>query len=220
MKLVTVALLLLIAIAAPMVAFAQEEAHYEGYTRFTNPSLPGTVINGRGLVTALYPPLITNFAGNEYTWELLGLTSQGSVLSDSVYYTNYAVSGSSFSIYEDPSFDATSGFYNCPSTSPDASFNNGALYLRGHFTSFKSTFDIHYFAYGQGTFTAQLNWDTGTHINDLPVGRRGAWTFGGSTTSVYACIPPTYQQQMTGRIFQLTTPAAKTTWGQVRRLYQ
>ncbi|MBI5837686.1 MAG: hypothetical protein HZB25_10610 [Candidatus Eisenbacteria bacterium] len=219
-KFVTIAALLVVALMAPMAAFAQEEAHYEGYTRFTNPSLPGTVINGRGLVTALYPPLVSAFSTHEYTWEMLGLTSLGSVLRDSVYTTTYSVAGSSFSIYEDPSFDASAGFYNCPSTAPDAAFNNGVLYLRGHFTSFRTTFDIHYDVYGQGTFTAQLNWDTGSHIGDLPPARRGAWTFGGSTVSSYACIPPTYDQQMTGRIFQLTTPVSKTTWGQVRRLYQ
>jgi len=217
---VTILALVVLALAAPVAAFAQEEGHFEGFTRFTNPSLPGTVINGRGLVTALYPPLVTNFNANEYTWEFLNLVSMGSVLRDSVYYTTYAVGGSSFTIYEDPLQDARPTYYNCPNTNPDAVYNDGGVYLKGHFTSFKSTFDIHGDSYGQGTFTAQLNWDSGSNLGDLPVGRRGAWQFGGTTTSSDACIPASYQQALTGRIFQLTTPVGSTTWGKLKQLYR
>jgi hypothetical protein len=220
MRVVTAAVILVLALAFPLAAMAQEEAHFEGYTHHSNPNIAGTVLDGRGLVTALYPPLVSNFGTNEYTWEILGLVSQGSVLRDSVYFTTYAVVGSTFSIYEDPSKDAYAGFYNCPVTSLDPEFNNGTLYLRGHFTNYSTTFDIHAASYGQGTFTGRVNWDTGSHVSDLPVGRRGSWQFGGSTTSSHACVPATYDQQMTGRIFQLTTGAQSSTWGKVRRLYR
>ena len=220
MRLVTVAVLLILALAAPVAALAQEEAHFEGYTHFTNPNMIGTLIDGRGLVTALYSPLVSNFGVNEYTWEVGHLMSLGSVLRDSVYRTTYAVTGSTFSIYEDPSGNARAGFYNCPSTAADADFSDGTLYLRGHFVSFTTSFDIHSYNYGMGTFNGTVNWDTGSNIGDLPVGRRGSWQFGGSTTSSYSCIPPGYDQQMTGRIFQLTTPVTGTTWGNVRKLYR
>jgi hypothetical protein len=220
MRFATVAVLLVLALAVPVAAMAQEEAHFEGYTHFTNPNIMGTVIDGRGLVTALYAPLVSNFGLNEYTWEVKHLMSMGSVLRDSVYHTTYSVAGSTFSIYADPSNNARSGFYNCPSTAPDANFSDGALYLRGHFVTFTTTFDIHADSYGQGTFTGTVNWDTGSNVGDLPIGRRGSWQFGGSTTSSYACIPSGYDQQMTGRIFQLTTPVSSTTWGKVRKLYR
>ncbi|MBI5837685.1 MAG: hypothetical protein HZB25_10605 [Candidatus Eisenbacteria bacterium] len=210
-------LLLALVVAAPVLA--QEEAHFEGFTRNTNPNIAGTVINGRGLVTALYAPLTSNFVANEYTWEILGLTSQGSVLRDSVYYTTYSVIGSTFSIYEDPAQDARPTYYFCPTTNPDGVYNNGAVYLRGHFTQYSTTFDIHADSYGVGTFQGMVNWDSGTHLFELPPGRRGSWQFGGSTTSSYACIPASYEQALTGRIFQVTTPVRNSTWGQVRRLY-
>jgi hypothetical protein len=228
---VIVVFFLVVALAAAGAAYAQEEAHYEGYSMGSNPSPAGTPMNGRGLVTALYPPLVKNFALNEYTWVFDGLVSLGSALKDSVYYTNYIIGPTvTFSIYEDPAQDASPTFYNCPSdiVGVDPRYSNGALYLRGHFTQYSSTFDIHTVTYGQGTYTARLNWDSGLAVtnNWLPAGKRGGWTFGGTSTSAFTCIPAIgdpnfgpYQQALTGRIFQTTTKVQTSTWGTLRTLY-
>lgn len=216
-------LAVLLSLAVVGAASAQEEAHYEGYTYGSNPSLAGTELKGRGLVTALYPPLVSNFVVNEYTWVIDRLYSNGSVLTDSVYNTSHAAGNASrFRIWEDKQINARPTFYFCPSDiiGDDIRYEDGALYLQGHFIYYKSTFDIHTDSYGMGTFVAQLNWDTGTHVNDLPLNKRGGWTFGGSTTSAFACIPPKYEQAMTGRIFQLTTGVTESTWGQLRKAYR
>lgn len=90
-----------------------------------------------------------------------------------------------------------------------------------------SAFDVHSASCGQGTFTAELNWDTGAHIGDLPPAQRGGWTFGGSTKDQFACIPKIalgsqcdYDQAMTGRVFPLVTGTQGSTWGQLRQLYR
>ena len=154
------ALAVLLSLAVAGAAYAQEEAHYEGYTYGSNPSLAGTELKGRGLVTALYAPLISNFVKFEYTWVLDKCFSNGSVLRDSVYNTTYAVGNNSrLRIFEDPLNDARPTFYNCPSDiiGDDPRYQNGALYLQGHFVSYRSTFDIHGDSYGQGTFVATLD---------------------------------------------------------------
>lgn len=226
-------------------AYAQtplgDEVHYEGYTVGSNPTPPGVMLNGRGLVTHLYPPLVWKPNAFEYTWVIGGLVSRGSVLTDSQYTTYYdggpGGSNSFYRIFEDPSFDASGTFYNCPSDIQgfDPRYSDGALYLQGHFVpdpsranaAYVSTFDIHAATYGQGTFMAFLNWDTGTHIGDLPLAQRGGWTFGGSTVSVFSCIPKVaqgnqmdYDQAMTGRVYRLTTKAQGTTWGALRTMYR
>lgn len=141
-----------------------------------------------------------------------------------MYYTTYITGNpSSFSIYEDPAQNARPTFYNCPSDiiGLDPRYSDGALYLRGHFTQFSTTFDTHADTYGQGTYTARLNWDSGAHVNDLPANRRGGWTFGGTTTDQFACLPASqYGQALTGRIFQMTTRTEATTWGHLRTMYR
>ncbi len=208
-------------------ALAQEEAHYEGY--FINSAQPPVNPNpqtiglaGRGLVTALYSPLVSNFTTNEYTWVIQNLLQTGNTVNGTTTYTSYNVSISSITIYEDPSQDARGTFYNCPSdiNSPtDPRYQDGTVYLRGHFVSFSSTYDP---STQQGTFSGTLNWDSGSHINDLPLAGRGGWTFGGTTSSNYSCIPTAsgYDQAMTGRIFQVTTPAKPNSWGQLKNLYR
>ena len=222
------------AVTFASVAMAQEEAHFEGF--FTNSTCPPTNPNpgvfgveGRGLVTALYAPLVSNFVANEYTWQIQGLVPVGNVQNGSTCYTSYAVNGplgvAQFTIYEDPTNDARPVFYLCPSgVGPvppgDPAYTNGAVYLRGHFTAFNSQYDN----FSQtGTFTAQVNWDSGNAngFGNLPGGRHGSWTFGGTTNSPFACVPLAsgYDQQITGRMFQLTTKAAGKTWGDIRKLY-
>jgi len=228
--LVLMVVLLALLVAAPVLAQTgppgPQEAHFEGFSRHTNPNPPGTVIDGRGLVTALFPPMITDFVHNEYTWEMLNLVSQGSVLKDSVYYTTYTVvnglNPATFTVYEDPSQDARPTYYFCPNSLPDNVYTDGAVYLRGHFTDYKTSFDIHADNYGQGTFRGDVNWDSGTHIGDIPIGHRGAWQFGGTSVSPYSCIPVAlgYEEAMTGIIYQEITPAAPTTWGKLHRLYR
>ena len=161
---------------------------------------------------------------------MVNLIPPGWVLGDSVYSTNYFCSKTTiFTIFEDASKDASPTFYNCPSDIQcnDYRYRNGGIYLTGHFVSYQSTFDIHAATYGQGTFVASLNWDGGGHINDLPPGERGGWTFGGTTTSQYACIPKValgnacdYDQAMTGRIFRAVTQVKSGTWGGLRQLYR
>src|SRR5437868_3806746 len=171
----TVALAILLTVGLASAAFAQEEVHYEGYSIGTNPNPEsGTPINARGLVTALYNPLVSDFTANEYTWVISGLVSQGSVLKDSSWETTY-VPGGNFTIWEDPCQNARPTFYLCPSdiVGLDPRYEDNCspvagYYLQGHFTAFKTTFDIHTDTYGQGTFVGTLNWDSGNHINDLP----------------------------------------------------
>ncbi len=217
-RFVTIALTALTALTLASLAFAQEEAHYEGYFQpGGSVSGPGQNLHGDGLVTALYPPLVSNFVAKEYTWHISGLTSQGSVNTGGTQFrTNYTTVGSTFEIWEDPGQDLRPVFYNCPSGVTHPKSTNGTLYLKGFFVSFLTTFDL---AIGTGTFQGSLNWASGTHLSDLPVGRRGAWTFGGTTDNAYACIPVGSELAITGRIFQLTTPVQGTSWGALKRLY-
>jgi hypothetical protein len=222
---ICLAVLALMFVSVPLwAAPGPQEGHFEGFTRNTNPNIiPGTIIDGRGLVTATFPPLVSNFNTNEYTWELVGLVSQGSVYRDSSYVTVYTCGpNSTFTIYEDPLQDARPAYYLCPNPNPDGVYNNGTVYLKGHFVSYKTTFDVHTDTYGVGTFTATVNWDSGTHLGDLPVGQRGAWQFGGTSTDAYSCIPVllNYEEAMTGIIYRQITPATGTTWGRIRNLYR
>src|SRR4051794_33534572 len=85
---------LLLTVGFASAALAQEEAHYEGYSIGSNPNPEsGTPLNARGLVTALYSPLVSDFVTNEYTWVVEGLIAQGSVLSDSQWVTTYVPGG-------------------------------------------------------------------------------------------------------------------------------
>lgn len=224
-RFITGMLIAALAVAISGVAMAQEEAHFEG--SFVNSTCPPTNPNpavfgleGRGLVTALYAPLTSSFVLNEYTWVIKGITPVANTVVGTTCYTSYAVAGALFTIYEDAGQDARPTFYNCPSDIlfADPRYSNGLVYLRGHFTAFNSQYDT--FS-GTGTFTAQMNWDTGAHLAELPGGRRGVWTFGGTTTQIFACIPFAngYDQNITGRMFQLTTGTKNTTWGQLRNLY-
>ncbi len=90
MTAITSAIILTLCLALP--AFAQEEAHYEGYFinsahPATNPN-PGVIgLEGRGLVTALAffgSPLTSDFVTNEYTWVLKGLVPISSTLFGSM----------------------------------------------------------------------------------------------------------------------------------------
>ncbi len=220
MRLCLVILVSMLLVSACGVAWAQEEAHFEGNAQLTSPSSAGAQLQAFGLVTALYPPLTSNFTVNEYTWQIYGLHSQGSVLQDSVWYTSFDVTGSAMVMYEDPSNDARTVFYDCPRGGAKSVYTDGTEVLRGHFVSFRTSLDIHSYNYGQGTFKAQINWDTGSHVLELPADRRGAWSFGGTTTSVYSCLAPGDLEAWTGRIYQVTTPNAPGTWGGLRRMYR
>ncbi len=217
-RVVTIALAAVAALSFASIAFAQEEAHYEGYFQYGGAiSAPGVNLHGDGLVTALYPPLVSNFVANEYTWHLNSLTSQGSVnTGGSQWRTNFTTAGSRFEIWEDLGQDLRPVFYFCPSGTTHLNSTNGVLYLSGFFVNFLTTFDV---GVGTGTFQGSLNWSGGTHLTDLPIGRRGSWTFGGTTDNAYACIPSSYELAITGRIFQLTTPVKGTSWGNLKRLY-
>ncbi len=214
--------------------WAQEEAHFEGY--FINSTQPPVNPNpnvlglaGRGLVTALYAPLVSNFVVNEYTWVITGLIPTQMTQNGTVTYTIYDGSLSLFTLYEDPSQNARPTFYYCPSdinSYNDPRYQDGTIYLRGHFApdthgnpAFKTSYDT---STQQGTFTGQVNWDSGSHLNDIPVGHRGGYTFGGTTSNAYSCIPTAsgYDQAMTGRVWQVITPAPRATWGQLRELYR
>ena len=148
-----------------------------------------------------------------------GLKVTGTSTSGTTTYASYDLTNAQMSIYEDAGQDARPTFYNCPSdmTPTDTRYSNGTLYLRGHYTSFLTSYDTSTLT---GTFTAQVNWDSGAHLTDLPPARRGAWKFGGTTTNSFACIPTGFTWAMTGRIFQVTTAAQHSTWGELRKLYQ
>ena len=100
-RVMTVILAVLLALTAGS-AVAQELMHYEGYTHNTSITPPGAVASSTGLVTALYPPLVYDFARFEYTYNLGRLTSMGSTTSDGIVFrTTYGVFGSFFDVFED-----------------------------------------------------------------------------------------------------------------------
>lgn len=221
MRKLVIAIGIFTALATAGTAFAQEEVHFEGYW-VTNPvGGPGTTLDGRGLVTALYPPLVSNFVANEYTWTTSGLSVAGSSVVGTTTYQTFNLAGALFTIYEDATQDARPTFYLCPSDiiGADGRYQNGPIYLQGHYTAFSATFDV---GTTTGTFNAQVNWDSGSHLTDFTPARRGAAKFGGTTTqnSTGACIPPGYQIGMTARIFQVTTASNETSWGTLKKVYR
>lgn len=93
MRKLVLAIGILTALVTAGAAFAQEEVHFEGYW-VTNPfGGPGTSLEGRGLVTALYPPLTSNFVANEYTWTTSGLTVAGASVVGSTTYQTFNLAG-------------------------------------------------------------------------------------------------------------------------------
>ena len=207
---------------------AWEMMQLEGY--FQNSAVPPTNPNptvvglaGRGLVTALEYPLTGDFNANEYTWSLSGVLPVSNLVSGTSTQTIYDVSSvpASLVIYEDPTQDARPTFYNCPAdlAGNDPRYVNGAVYLKGRLTSFLSVYDL---SSGTGFFSGFVLWDSGTHFVELERVHNSYWSFGGTTTSQFACIPSGdgYDQAMKGRFFLLTLGAKSSTWGQLRRMYR
>ena len=205
-------------------AAAQEEVHCEGMSHGLSISAAGNVPAAMGLVTALYAPLTSYFASNEYTWEIRGLVSLGSTSADGVtFQTEYDVTHATMTIYEDPSQDARSAYYNCPAgmTAGDPAYTNGSKYLTAHFVSFSTTYDLNA---GLGGSSFSLNWDGGEHLLEVPPSRRGVFPPGAqlSFSTNFACIPLSegYSEQMTARFTQASSPSRRATWGSLRRLYR
>ena len=229
-------LFLLLLAPAPRVS-AQELAHLEGYLinsaqPAVNPNSGVIGLEGRGLVTALYPPIVSNFVANEYTWVLKGLVPLSNVTVGSTTYTTYDTTNSSLILYQDALQDARPTFYECPADigpSPpgDSRYSDGTVfYVRWHFKSFTTMYDSNT---GSGTFYGTPVPDPGQPYRRYPcfiVPGDGPLNFGGEITTALACIPTAsgYDQALTGRLYCLygccaLTPAPGNSWGKLRRLY-
>lgn len=211
-------------LAGAGVAAAQEELHCEGMAHGLSVSAPGDTPAALGLVTSLFPPLTSNFVMNEYTWKLAGLVSRGSTSSDGkVFSTDYDVTHATLTIYEDPSQDARPTYYNCPAgaAANDPAYGNGTVYLSGPLASFSTSYDSNA---GSGSMVITLNWDGGEHLGELSPGRRAVSPPGEHLTlsTTFACIPlgEGYTEAVTARFFEPATPAPRTTWGQLRKMYR
>ena len=219
----------------PPQAQSQELIHMEGY--FINSIYPAVNPNpgvngleGRGLITALYSPLTSNFVANEYTWVIKGLLATSTRIVGTQSFTNFDTSASSFSIYEDPTLDARPTFYNCPveiwpSPPGDPRYSNGTIYLRGHFSSFSTNYDSLTLS---GSFLGRIAWDAGPHASQVncPHPQYSSWALNGYTDSSTPCLPIGYDRAVFGRYYCLTgdccsvTKAQTGTWSKLRRIYR
>lgn len=186
---------------------------------------PGTEWKMDGILDDILPPMTADFGANEYTYYMSGNSQDGPAVPVGsggigtgayvIYQINYT--GGRLDVYEDPSKNHNWGVNPVNATSP-ATFIDGTLYL-GATMSNTVFFITKYTATGYeiGSFEADLNFDSGSHLAEAIAGGTGGYTFAGLTKNNRSAIPTGYLERIDGQ--QFVTPVLPSTWGAIKSQY-
>ena len=221
-RMVTAVALVASAVLTPVAARAQYLLFdYVGFD-YESPRLaqfgdPGSGYVGLGTVPALFAPLVFNTTNNEYTYRISGLTALTKTPFGSYQVINY--SPGTIEVFEDSKSTGTAADFgtNPPNAVAPGTFIDGTPYLVGQLTNFQIVINT---ANGSGSFEAALTMTGGSQYANIPASDRDGWTFAGLTGNA-TNIPTGYEHQVDGQVFLAqSTPARKTTWGNIKALYR
>ncbi len=159
------------------------------------------------------PAFGVDLGSEELTLHIYGLVSTGQVDLGGYFAIEYT--GGYLEIYQDSAMNADWGT-NPPNPTSPASFQDGALFFLGNFTSFTMYFDA---TGASGSFSGNLDGVSGSIINGMCT--NCVYTWGGTfTQAAGAQIPAGYDLQVDG-VFEIDSavPVQTTNWGSVKALF-
>jgi hypothetical protein len=179
---------------------------------------PGSGYVGLGEVPGLFAPLAPDFANNEYTYYIHGLTQTNRQTFGSFIVVDYTVGR--LDVFEDSKTLGTAHDWgtNPPNAVAPGTFTDGSLFISGSLTNFRFVFNT---TNGTGSYEADFEADAGAQLGNIPVTDRKGWTFAGATKNS-TDIPTGYYHQIDGQVFLNNTPtrAQSKSWGGVKGLYR
>jgi hypothetical protein len=179
---------------------------------------PGSGYVGLGEVPGLFAPLTPDFANNEYTYYIHGLTQTNTQTFGSFIVVDYTPGR--LDVFEDSKTSGTLHDYgsNPPSAVAPGTFTDGTLFISGSLTNFRFVFNT---TNGSGSYEGDWEADSGSQIGNIAVGDRKGWTFAGATSNSLQ-IPQGYYHQIDGQVFLNNTPVRTQmkSWGGVKGLYR
>jgi hypothetical protein len=194
---------------------------YQGYAWETGdvpPSVAGDTLSIVGVVDAIDPRFGVNFATEEVTLYVTGLSSTGEVdLGGGLL--SIAYTGGSIDLYRDPARDHDYGVSPPNATAPPT-FVNGALFLGGTFSNFFLFFDT---ASGTGAYEGNVSFTSGSGLATLNQIQANGYTFGGvlNNTAAAGNVPDGYDLQIDGVIeVEVVVGVEQKSWSEIKGLYR
>jgi hypothetical protein len=194
---------------------------YQGYAWETGgvpPSNSGDILSVVGVVDAIDSRFGVNFATEEVTLYVTGLTSTGQVdLGGGVLSVSY--SGGTIDLYRDPAQDHDYGI-NPPNATAPSTFVNGALFLGGTFSSFFLFYDT---STGSGAYEGDVTFTSGSGLTTLNQIQADGYTFGGvlSDNAAGGNVPDGYNLQVDGVIeVEVIVGVQEKSWSGIKDLYR
>jgi hypothetical protein len=173
-----------------------------------------------GFVPAVNPVYLTaDYANNEYTYYLLA--GPGAVQIDTIagIFVKFTYNSGFLDVYEDAIATGTAADYgiNPRNATAPSTFTDGTLFLGGTFNSFVITLNL---TTGDGSFSGDLDWDSGSQIGQIPPGEQHGWTFAGLGAGTPG-TPEGYFWQVDGAAYKDTTTSTEgASWGEVKSLFR
>jgi hypothetical protein len=214
--------LALAALLVAGVAHGQDVAiiDYQGFSWETGgfpPSNAGDVLNFVGVVDAIDSRFGVNFATEEVTLYVTGLTSTGQVdVGGGVLSISYT--GGTIDLYRDPAMNHDYGT-NPPNATAPPTFVDGALFLGGTFSSFFLFFEPG----GTGAYEGDVVFTSGSGLATLNQLSADGYTFGGvlNDTRAGGNVPTGYDLQVDGVIeVEVIVGVEDKSWSTIKEMYR
>jgi hypothetical protein len=181
------------------------------------PSNPGDIFSIAAVVDALDPIFAVNLATTELTLWVTNLQSTGQVDIGGGFLATTFVGGD-IQLWDDPSKNRSYGI-NPPNATVPSTFTDGTLFLGGILTSFILFYDT---STGSGAYEGNIIFNAGSALSTVTGIQGDGFTFGAvlDTQATGGNVPEGYDFQIDG-VIEVTIIVAveKTTWGQVKSLY-
>jgi hypothetical protein len=224
-------------LALPALADDEVLLSFTGYDYQTDGAPNATYLDigdsyfGVGFATSFHPtwlaPYVDNSA-NEYTFYQHTLVVDSYFFGGNVLYVTFAPGGV-VDYYEDASKDARNT-PNCPAygTNPPnadspSKFSNGLLAITGTLDNASLYYDYNASA-NQGGFQSEMNITGGAYSIYVPAPSWGGWFMSGLIVPPPGgnpCVAPAgYDHQLAGECRHPVVPAARGTWGALKKLYR
>jgi len=194
---------------------------YQGYAWETGgipASNAGDVLSFVGVVDAIDVRFGVNFASEEVTLHVTGLSSGGEVnLGGGLLSVAY--SGGTIELYRDPSRNHDYGITPPNATAP-STFVDGTLFLGGTLSNFVLFLDT---TTGSGAYESSANFTSGSGLTTLNQLQANGYTFGGvlNSSASGGNNPAGYDLQVDGTIeVEVIVGVQEKTWGAMKNLYR